>query len=738
MRTVSLCSWTVSPHNGGVPIFRKSVETGLHNKPIFDPIPATVPGSIYRDLIAAGYIDDPFVDMNALKCEWVSSHWWLYRTEFELSDEDFQNRRIKLCFEGIDCKAHIFFNGNKVGYSENMFVPFEADVTELCRNVNTIEVAIEEAPVQDGAIGYTSRTEYQKARFNYKWDFCPKMISMGIYRPAYIKICGRCELESFYFKPMGDTAYLTAELEGDSWDARITACLDGKTVELRRMSDGTFECILAPKNIKRWYPAGEGEPYLYSLILTVYADGEIMQTVEKQVGFRTVRLIPNDQAPAGAMNYLFEVNGKPVYIKGANMTPADITCVNDYERVEALVRMSAEANMNMLRIWGGGVIEDEMFYQLCDKYGIMVWQDFNQSSSGIDNIPSKKEKWLEGLYDTAVCAVKRLRNHPSMCVWCGGNELTDDSRRPVDFDDRNIGMLYGIVRKYSPHIPMLPTTGSGPYGYASVKNHIGMNHDVHGLYKFRGESEHYDFFNRLDSLFNGEFSVDGMNCTDTLKRIFSEPHLHVTDVDKDPVWRFRGEWWDTSERDGIIFGEPKDLDDMVARSQFIQAEGIRYILEANRRRAFRNSGSLIWQLNECFPSFSNTALIDYYLNPKPVLKWVSKAYAPLCVSLAYDKLVWEKNEKAQVRIYVTADGDNKSVSYRCTCNGGSVSGSLVCGEGRTQYAGEMSVAATGDFLDFVLTAEDGERKFHNKVRLLVRGEKGKCSSEGLDVFMKSL
>ena len=178
----------------------------------------------------------------------------------------------------------------------------------------------------------------------------------------------------------------------------------------------------------------------------------------------------NDNAPLGAFHYVFTCNGKKVYVKGVNLTPMDQSCYNDPVVVEKTLQKLRDAHINMVRVWGGGTIEDEIFYNACDRMGIMVWQEFIQSSSGIDNVPSKRPEFLYRIHDTAVWATKTLRNHVSLCVWSGGNELTDEQGVPATFADMNIGMLLGVVKTYSPHVEMLPTSASGPNEFGNPAN----------------------------------------------------------------------------------------------------------------------------------------------------------------------------------------------------------------------------------------------------------------------------
>lgn len=740
MKRYDLIDWTAEPHNHYVPLRDKNRETDIQNAAVLPRINIKVPGSIYDALQNVGLIEDPFFEMNSLKAQWVAGYWWEYRTDIDLPAHD-EGERIELVFEGIDYKGHVFFNGREVGVSENMYVPFVADVTDLAREgKNNVRVVLENAPDEVGQIGHTSRVVTQKARFNYKWDWCTRLISIGLYRPAYIRTYREVRVKDLYFKPVGldgdAEVYVDLHSPTTAEGCRVRVEIGGCVAEagLNRLNRQAAMRVHVD-HVKLWYPNHEGDQNLYDLTVTVLREGKVLDTLTKKVGFRQITLEQNDNAPLGALGYVFTCNGKKVYTRGVNLTPIDHTCYNDPVKMEALLTLMKKANMNLIRVWGGGVIEDDVFYDLCDRMGFMVWQEFIQSSSGIDNIPSKIERFLENQAKTADWATKHLRNHPSLAAWSGGNELMDAENIPSTFADRNLGELLGIVTYNCPHIPMLPTSASGPWEGLSGTHHPGENHDVHGNWRFMGVADHYTHYNHSDCLFHSEFGVDGMTCVESMKKFLSEENLKPTDMQKNHVWRHHGEWWDVAPRDKEIFGEPDTLEQMVARSQYVQAEGLRYIVEANRRNAFHNSGSIIWQVNEPFPNLSCTSLIDYYMQPKPVFWQVGKAFAPLNVSLKYDKMVWNIGEEFSAEVYVSLDGEMQEVEYSYTAGGKTVTGKVKCGMTGGVKVGEIRLIAEGKYIDVVLAAKAADGKtYRNTVRLLVKQENGYCCDEGLFDF----
>ena len=745
MKITKITAFSAEPYFPYVPFQTHIAETGAQNCGLMPAVPVTVPGSLYDALVKVGYIEDPNFELNSFKARWVADMWWVYTSKVVF--HPLSGERTELVLEGIDFRGHVYLNGKLLGVSENMFLPFVSDVTDLLRDgENTVTVVLENAPEEMGQIGYTSRVRYLKSRFNYQWDWCTRLISIGLFRPVYLRSFPEVRLEDFYFKPVGTDgdAELYVTLHGKTDGLSVKAEIGGFETEIP-VKKNQAKTRLKVENAKLWYPNGFGDQPLYALTLTVMKDGAAVDTYTKKVGFRDLRLTPNDDKPLGALDYVFTVNGKKVYAKGANLAPLDHSCYEDPAKMKKLLEIARDANINLLRVWGGGLIEDEYFYSLCDEMGIMVWQEFNQSSSGIENCPSKIPEFQSALHDTAVYAAKTLRNHPSLAVFSGGNELFSTEHAewlagqprsclPADFSEETIGMLLGVVTVYAPHVPMLPTSASGPNDVVR-SSEPDDNHDVHGHWKYLGVVGHYDFFNRSDSLFHSEFGVDGLAQMDTLRTFLSEKNLRPDSMGANHVWRHHGAWWDTNDRDNPIFGKPETLETQIVRSQFMQAEGLRYAVEANRRRAFRNSGSVIWQLNEPYPNVSCTSMTDYLLNPKQALYQVAKAFAPLNLSLRYGKLIYEKGENVTVEVFAILDDEPEEIVCRYGTEGNITEKTAVTGNGRSVSLGEYTVKADGAFVDIVLEAHTAKRSFRNTVRLLVKGDNGRCSDAGLEAFM---
>ncbi|MGC9203025.1 MAG: beta-mannosidase [Thermoproteota archaeon] len=408
------------------------------------------------------------------------------------------------------------------------------------------------------------------------------------------------------------------------------------------------------RNPKLWQPNELGDQPLYKLRILVLEDESISDLKELSFGLRRVKAIPNIMSPSGALPYTIEVNNRKIFIKGWNWVPIDQLYGRvNAEKYKKLIKLAKEAHCNFLRVWGGGLMEREVFYDLCDTNGIMVWQEFPLSSSGIDNEPSSDPSYLKFLEETARAIVKKRRHHPSLVIWCGGNELMANDGKPLTDKHPTIAMLKKVVLELDPNRIFLPTSPSGPTSFVSLEK-IGVMHDVHGDYVYRGVSEHYRLYNSIDPLFHSEFGVEGVACLESLKKFISDEYLWPPDK-TNPVWRHHGDWWINFDKIQKLFGKIEDIKTFIFASQLIQYEGLRYIIEANRRRKFHCSGVLPWQFNEPWPNASCTSCVDYYCHPKAGYWAVKKAYEPIHISAKYDAIAFYGYSKFVSEVWVSND-----------------------------------------------------------------------------------
>lgn len=408
-----------------------------------------------------------------------------------------------------------------------------------------------------------------------------------------------------------------------------------------------------------------GEQPLYPLVIRLCDEQGESDRYTGRVGFRTLSFVRTAGAPEDALPYQAVVNGRPVFLKGVNFVPLHhlYGCVGD-DTYRARLRQARDAHVNAVRVWGGGIIEKEIFYDLCDEYGILIWQDFIQSSAGgFADFPSKDPAFLALLRETALFAVRQKRNHVCLTYWCGGNELTDDrydgrSRRPVGFEDANIAMLRDIVQQNDPDRLMLPSTASG----GAMCLDFGQEqraYDIHGPWVYLGFTDEYRLLNGSRAMLHSEMGADGMSDLAVLRRFLSPEYIGVHAGTDNPVWRLHGSCWDTyTTREKPLLGTFRDeeLPLLIDCSQFFQAEGVRYLIESNRRRAPATAGCLIWQFNEPYPNIACTNLVSFDGTPKLAYTFMQNSYRPLLPTARYDRLLYTPGETVEVTLFAHKEG----------------------------------------------------------------------------------
>lgn len=661
-------------------------------------IPATVPGSVYHDLWQAGRIPDPYRGQNTLLAEWASSRTWLYRRQFTVAPE-WQGKRVCLTFEGVDYEATFYLNGQAIGHHRSMFTPATFEVGHLLQygESNTLAVVLEPAPHEQPQVGRSSLVRTHKTRMNYWWDFCPRLVHLGLWDNVYLEASGPVRIEDVFVRPHLDEDHSHARLE-----TTITASSVGEqmvTFQVAvREADGAGEVVatdelrrrlppgetshvvqIALQNPSLWWLNGFGPQSLYELSVSVLLDEAaqlrastehiaVSQRAEaathttisdaRQVtfGVREIHFEQNKGAPDGARPYTLRINGRRIYIKGWNWVPIDLLYgVERPAKLERLLRLAQRADVNMLRIWGGGLIEKQAFYDLCNRLGILVWQEFVQSSSGIENVPPTDRQFIAMMVEEARAIVPRLRNHPSLAIWGGGNELQDAQGRPQTDDHPLLAALKAVVQTEDPDRYWLPTSPTGPQFGNTLENletDPDSLHDVHGPWIYEGLEAQYELFNRSTSLLNSEFGVEAITNLRTLNDVI--PLEQQRPIQRaNPFWNHLGSWWIWEKRWDQFWGglTERPTPEVVRATQFLQAEGLRYAIEAIRRRKFHNSGSLPWQFNEPYPNASCTSAIDYYANPKPVYHAVARAYAPLLLSARFPRIAWGGHDRFQATIW---------------------------------------------------------------------------------------
>jgi beta-mannosidase len=504
-------------------------------------LPARVPGSVIDDLWRAGELQDPYHGRNSRLAEWVPQRSWVYRRRVEGPGT--------VRFDGVDDAALVFVDGEEVGRHEGLYEPFEVTVPD---GEHQLAIVVAPAPASEPQVGRTSRVRVHRPRMNEGWDFCPRLVHQGIWR-------------SVTLDPPRER-FPVVRLKGGVG-----------TVEV----DG--EVVLRVESPELWWPNGMGEQHRYEV------DGF-------HVGFRAVELT-DDLA--------LLVNGVRTPIRGWNWCPIDpLYGVPRPEKLRRLLELASRAHVNLIRVWGGGLLETDAFYDECDRLGLLVWQEFSQSSSGMESVPSAAPAFLQALERDARAVVPRLRHRPSLAVWCGGNELDADDSTPA------MATLKAVVGELDPDRAWLPTSPRGA--------------DEHGPWEHQGLREHYAHYDGRTCLLHSEFGVEGMTNRASLEALIPENQRWPADR-TNPVYEHLGAWWNNAPLVQEAFGgRIADVDSMRRASQWLQYEGLRYAVEAAIRRG---AGTIPWQLNESYPNAWCTAAIDWHGEPKPAYYGVARAYS---------------------------------------------------------------------------------------------------------------
>lgn len=602
---------------------------GAHRPGLRSPdrwLTAEVPGSVLDTLTRHGLVADPYHGTNSLAAEWVPQRTWVYRRALR-SPALAAGQRATLCFDGIDPAGTVYLDGIRLGRHEGMFVPASFEITDAVRDggEHLLAVVVEPAPAGEPQVGRTDRVRDHRSRMGYGWDFCARLVHQGIWRSVELRVTGAARLADVWARTdvAADlaSAEVTVSLRRDGPAAPVTVRLvdpAGATAATATTGDGT--AVLPVPRPELWWPNGSGRQPLYRLVASTDGDSR-----EVPVGFRRVEHVRADGAGPDARGYGIVVNGRRTYLRGANWVPVDARFgVPRPAKLAHLLGLARDARVNLLRVWGGGLIESPEFYRLCDRLGLLVWQEFALSSSGVASTPSDDPAYLALLRDEAARIVPARRNHPSLLLWCGGNELQDGDGRPLDESAPALGALAATVRRLDPDRPFLPTSPSGP----GLLNHpdTPVQHDVHGPWEHQGLADHYRRYDASRCHLLSEFGVEGMAYRRTIDAVLPAADRRLPTTGS-PVWDHLGRWWNNEPLVRRAFGDRlSTLDDLVRASQHLQADGLRYAVEAQRRRAHRSVGVICWQLHEPFPNGWCTALVDHGGTAKPAYHAMLRAY----------------------------------------------------------------------------------------------------------------
>ena len=633
-------------------------------------LPTTAPSTVYQTLFEAGVIPDPFYGINELEVEWVGETDWLYKLEFEAAKT---SETSWLSFDGLDTFATIWLNGHEILKSENMFVPQRVEVSGLLQDKNSLQILFESAwrkgleleaanggkrPLWNGD---SSRLYVRKAQYHYSWDWGPKLLDLGLWRAVRLET-GAARITEWHcsveLNATFDAATLpiTVDLEGDLEGAKLVLSLIGPGgIELSKAileAAGQVSHSFELEHPELWYPHLYGTQPLYTVILELVRDDKNLDTKTQRIGVRQIRVIQEAVADESGSSFYFEVNGISILMGGANWIPDDLMLTRvTKDRYAQRIAQTKAANMQMLRVWGGGIYEDDAFYDHCDEAGILVWQDF---MFGCGIYPGHAE-FVESVRLEAIANIKRLRHHPCLALWTGNNEdyplafgqgLYKKDLTPEENPEMSARVIYEHVlpqalQEFDPGRYYQP--GSPFYGTYPDDPTVADRH----TWDVWGQGQPYRNYIKLEGRFVSEFGMASAAHLSTLEAVLpiSERYSQSRTFQHhmkagEGMRRLNAYITDTQKL-------PQNLEEYVYATQLVQSEAMDCAYRIWRRRwgmAGKRAvgGALVWQINDCW-SVSSWAIIDSSATPKPAYYSIKRALAPVSVSFWADGSVWALN-----------------------------------------------------------------------------------------------
>jgi len=615
---------------------------------------ASVPGNVYSDLWEHNQIPNPMIAEHEQEVQWVAENDWEYKTTFKIDDSTYQRKYIELNFDGLDTFASVFLNDSLIIETNNAFRNYKMNVKPYIKKENKLHIVFKSTEYfeNEGASKLTyqlpegNRIFTRKPQYHYGWDWAPKLKTSGIWKPISITSWDDLKIHDIFVTQNSleeSLAKLTAKVEFKSalneeltFEIIVNDDVVSKTKVKVDSTQTNFEIPFEIEDPKRWWPHNLGEPYLYNIAVRIKKGWTVLDYKSLDKGLRTIELITEKDSIGES--FYFNVNDVPVYIKGSNYVPQnslqDKVADTDYNR---LLDNVVEANMNMIRVWGGGIYENEIFYSLCDEKGILVWQDFMFACA---MYPGDKD-FLENVKQEAIDNVKRLRNHASIALWCGNNENSEGwsnwhwkdgktKAQQAEIWNNYIklfnNILPNIVRDLTDNTSYWETSpkfGRGNPNY----NTEGDTHDWfvwHDAYPF----EHFE---EKVPRFMSEFGFQSFPTYETIKYASLKESILMASLAFSLHQKHNKGAELIEEYMKRDFPRPTNLEDYVYMSQLVQAFGITKGMEAHRRAKPYNMGSMYWQLNDCWPAVSWSS-IDFLGNWKALHYDTKKSFKNVITS----------------------------------------------------------------------------------------------------------
>jgi beta-mannosidase len=633
-------------------------------------IPATVPGNVELDLIAAGRLPELSRASNIfLLREFETWDWWFDRSF--LTPKVNAGERCELVFDGIDCLAQVWLNGKAIGSTDNMLIAHRFDVTDHLNRSAANELVIR---IESTVLASRKRipepresvfpTNYEgqairKAPHMFGWDITPRIVSAGMWRSVHLDILGPTRIQSVCFTTVNinlekktasallDWHFITDRLLVDDLVLHIRLMDGPETVYEHKppIFGVSGRARLELSDISFWWPRGKGDPHLYRLVVDLLdPGGSVLDTSTTRVGIRTIVLDRTDVTSIEKPGeFVFIVNGHKTFALGTNWVPLDCLHSRDPQFLKSTFDLMLDLNCNMVRCWGGNVYEDHAFFDLCDEHGVMVWQDFALACA----VYPEDEAFIKSMRIEAEHIVTKLRNHASLALWAGNNEIDEafeGSGMGVNPNDDHISreVLPRVVQRLDPKRAYLP---SSPYHsrafFEAGGDGLRQSPEQH-LWGYRDHFKH-DYFYQTAAHFVSEVGYHGCPDRRSLEQFIDADHLwppqnndqwlaHAT-IPHLKELRYGYRIGLMSHQIRHMFGsEPDNLDDFVLASQIFQAECKKFFIERMRAEKWRRTGVLWWNLRDGWPIISD-AIVDYYGRKKLAYQYIKRVQQDVCVMI---------------------------------------------------------------------------------------------------------
>lgn len=625
---------------------------------------AEVPGAVQLDMAKAYKYGPHWYAENWKDYRWMEDRFFTYRTNFTLPDLA-PGERLIFSSLGIDYRFDILLNSELLLSQEGMFSPVWLDITGKITKENTIEVIIYPIPKSEGKTGRFEAERCVKPAVSYGWDWHPRLVPSGIWDKTGLIILPtpgiRSASTTYQLSDSLDraTIFVQANLNQPT-TGRYTYALAAPDGTLAYSKNGNFEGEVIQftgelSDPQLWWPHDHGSPALYTATLQV-TDllGNLQDVSEQQIGFRRVKLVMNTGAWNEPSDFpktrsvppaTFEINDRRIFAKGTNWVNPDIfPGIIGPQQYSDLIKLAKAANFNILRVWGGGIVNKQVFYDLCDREGLLVWQEFPLACN---NYPSDKS-YLDILCQEATSIIGRLRQHACLALWCGGNELFNVWS---GMDDQSLAlrMLNSLCFEHDPHTPFIATSPL-----------MGM---AHGHYVFRDDDngeEVFQVFARAKNTAYTEYGVSSPSSADILRDII--PAEELWPPRPGTAWESHhgfnawvGDTWLRMKMIEHYFGPAGSLEQLVEQGQLLQGEGLKFIYEEARRQKPYCSMTLNWCFNEPWPTAANSSIINWPARPKPAYYEVAKACRAIMLSARIDKFTWTEGELFETELFLLND-----------------------------------------------------------------------------------